>query len=114
MRQHASLHWMGQLEAVGVGAPFLRWDHRLQRAHPSWHALLEAPADGEMLGWIEEIISITVADPDVDYEESWPSCIRSIKFTFGKSTHFGQGPFGAAFRTPLTLPDMPAILASLL
>lgn len=103
----------GQAELVGVGAVHLRWRSVLARAPPSWqplmkHALLEGPADGEMNGEVE----IQHANDDIDADES--HCpVTSIKLIVGKCTSFGEGPWAPEFRTPLTLPDMPSILAAL-
>ena len=103
--------WFGEIDAIGVGAVYNRWSKQA-RAPPSWlplmkHALPEGPADGLMNGEIE-----VGADDPFNVDEQ-PKSIKSIKFTFGKSTCLGEGPWAPCFRTSLTLRDMPGILAAL-
>lgn len=108
--------YVGGLDAIGVGSAFPHW-RQLRRALPSWlplmkHALPEFPEGGTMdvecMGgemFVESVRDDGTPEDDIGR-------IESIKLAIGKTACFGQDPFAPCFRTSLTLPDMPGILAS--
>ena len=108
----------GFLTGVGVGPVRRRGYAENMRTGVPWthlitHALHDAPSDGKVTGEIETTYAEgQEVGEEYDYE-SVPG-LGEVRLKFAKNAVLGQeGPFAPAFETPLTLPDMPAILASL-
>ena len=120
----------GQLNGPGVGSLLINNGYSSVRSSPLWapsvqHALIRAPVDGtmEMNLQVElmspgeegegEDTSGTEEDQWPDQNDCTPPPFFAMRLKFTKHSCFGDGPFAPTFRTPLTLPDMPHILASL-
>ena len=99
---------------VGIGSVVRRGYGSNQRRPLPWvglikHALPYAPADGHMEGELSAEFNEDGLAEDLD--EIPP--FDKIRLKFEKRACLGDGPWAPAFTTPLTLADMPDILASL-
>jgi len=104
----------GFLTGVGIGSVVRRGYGSNQRRPLPWvglikHALPYAPADGHMEGELSAEFNEDGLAEDLD--EIPP--FDKIRLKFEKRACLGDGPWAPAFTTPLTLADMPDILASL-